>query len=145
MPTRRAFLGTTATAVAATLAIGFVMFVALGRNPLAALHAFFVKPLDSLYGVSELLLKASPLMLIATGLADGYRATVWNNGAEGQLLVGAIAGGGRALAFAQARGSILRPALIVAGALGGMGWAAIPAWLRTRFKANEILVSLMLV
>jgi simple sugar transport system permease protein len=70
-------------AAAATLLVGFVVFSLLGKDPLAAFHAFFVKPVDSAYGVSELLLKASPLMLIATGLAIGYRANVWNIGAEG--------------------------------------------------------------
>lgn len=144
-PSRRAAWLSPLVAVVATLAIGFVLFTALGRNPFAALYAFFVKPLDSGYGVSELVLKASPLMLIATGLAVGYRANVWNIGAEGQLLVGAIAGGGLALALEASTSPLLLPAMIVAGALGGMAWAAIPAWLRTRYNANEILVSLMLV
>ena len=132
-------------AAAATLVIGFVVFSLLGKDPLDAFHAFFVKPIDSAYGVAELLLKASPLMLIATGLAIGYRANVWNIGAEGQLLVGAIAGGGLALAFHESSSPLLLPAMLVAGALGGMAWAALPALLRTRFNANEILVSLMLV
>ncbi|GIK84661.1 MAG: ABC transporter permease [Burkholderiales bacterium] len=132
-------------AAAATLVVGFVLFSALGKDPVQAFRAFFLKPVADLYGVSELLLKASPLMLIATGLAAGYRANVWNIGAEGQLLVGAIAGGGLALAFHDADSPLLLPAMIAAGALGGMAWAAIPAFLRTRFNANEILVSLMLV
>lgn len=144
-PSRVAGLLSPLIAVLATLLTGFILFTALGRDPVAAFHAFFVKPLDSAYGVSELLLKASPLMLIATGLAVGYRANVWNIGAEGQLLLGAIAGGGLALAFDTSDSLLLLPAMIVAGALGGMAWAAIPAWLRTRFNANEILVSLMLV
>jgi simple sugar transport system permease protein len=133
-------------AVAATLAVGFILFSALGRNPWTAFEAFFVKPVATLYGVGELLLKASPLMLIATGLAIGYRANVWNIGGEGQLTLGAICGGGLALAFGDKwpAGALL-PAMIVAGALGGMAWAAIPAFLRMRFNANEILTSLMLV
>ena len=144
-PSRVAGLLSPLIAALATLVIGFALFTALGKDPVAAFHAFFIKPVDSDYGVSELLLKASPLMLIATGLAVGYRANVWNIGAEGQLLLGAIAGGGLALAFEQSESPLLLPAMIVAGALGGMAWAAIPAWLRTRFNANEILVSLMLV
>jgi len=144
-PSRVAALASPLIAAIATLVVGFVLFTALGRDPFAAFHAFFIKPLDSAYGLSELLLKASPLMLIATGLAVGYRANVWNIGAEGQLLVGAIAGGGLALAFDTSASALLLPAMIVAGALGGMAWASIPAWLRTRFHANEILVSLMLV
>lgn len=133
-------------AAAATLVVGFVLFSALGRNPWTAFEAFFVKPIATVYGIGELLLKASPLILIATGLAVGYRANVWNIGGEGQLTLGAICGGGLALAFADTwPAGVLLPAMVVAGALGGMAWAAIPAFLRTRFNANEILTSLMLV
>jgi simple sugar transport system permease protein len=132
-------------AAAATLLVGFVLFSLLGKSPLQAFHAFFVKPVESLYGIAELLLKASPLMLCATGLAAGYRANVWNIGAEGQLTIGAMCGGGIALALQDVGGAWLLPLMILAGALGGMAWAAIPAWLRTRFNASEILVSLMLV
>jgi simple sugar transport system permease protein len=132
-------------AAAATLAVGFVLFSSLGKNPFQAFYVFFVKPVDSLYGVGELLLKAAPLMLCAVGLAAGYRANVWNIGAEGQLTLGAICGGGVGLALQDSGGAWLLPLMLVAGAVGGMAWAAIPAWLKTRFNANEILVSLMLV
>jgi simple sugar transport system permease protein len=134
-------------ATAATLVVGFIVFKALGRNPLAAFGAFFVQPVASLYGIAELRLKATPLMIIATGLAIGYRANVWNIGAEGQLTMGAIAGGGLALWLGESQwpSALLLPLMFVAGALAGMAWAAIPAWLRTRFNSNEILTSLMLV
>ena len=132
-------------AAAATLVVGFALFSALGKDPLAAFHVFFVKPVETRYGLGELLLKATPLTLCAIGLAAGYRANVWNIGAEGQLTLGAICGGGIALAFHDSSGAWILPLMIVAGAAGGMAWAAIPAWLRTRFNANEILVSLMLV
>ena len=134
-------------ATAATIAVGFVVFGALGKDPFAALRAFFVQPVATRYGIAELLLKATPLMLIATGLSLGYRANVWNIGAEGQLTLGAIAGGGLALVAGDAPwpAYVLLPAMFTAGALAGMAWAAIPAWLRTRFNANEILTSLMLV
>jgi simple sugar transport system permease protein len=95
--------------------------------------------------VAELFLKATPLMLCAVGLSVGFRANVWNIGAEGQLLVGALAAGAVALHFPNSSSPFLLPAMVAAGALGGMVWAAIPAWLRTRFNANEILTSLMLV
>jgi len=145
-PSRAAMLLTPLLAALATLVVGFVVFEALGKDPVAALHAFFIQPVATRYGVGELLLKAAPLMLIATGLAIGYRANVWNIGAEGQLTLGAIAGGGLALAAGDAvPATLLLPAMIVAGALCGMAWAAIAAWLRTRFGANEILTSLMLV
>jgi simple sugar transport system permease protein len=117
----------------------------MGKNPWTAFHVFFVKPIATLYGLGELLLKATPLMLIAVGLAAGYRANVWNIGAEGQLTMGAIFGGGIALYFQDSASPLVLPLMLLAGAAGGMLWAAIPAWLRTRFNANEILTSLMLV
>ena len=132
-------------AAALTIVVGFVMFSALGRNPLQAFYTFFVHPIRDLNGVAELLLKASPLMLIGVGLACGYRANVWNIGAEGQLTLGAIFAGGVALYFYESESRLVLPLMIVAGMLGGMLWAAIPALLRTRFNASEILTSLMLV
>jgi general nucleoside transport system permease protein len=132
-------------AIIATVACGFVLFAALGKDPFAALRAFFVDPIATRYGIGELLLKASPLALIATGLAIGYRANVWNIGAEGQLTAGAIAGGGVALWLDGSASPLVLPLMLVAGAAGGALWAAIPAWLRTRCNANEILTSLMLV
>lgn len=132
-------------AAAATLIAGFLLFSLLGKDPRQALLAFFVTPVETRYGLGELLLKASPLILCAIGLAAGYRANVWNIGAEGQLTLGAICGGGLALACPGASsGWILLP-MMLAGAAGGAAWAAIPAWLRTRFNASEILTSLMLV
>jgi general nucleoside transport system permease protein len=146
-PSRSAVWLAPLAAAAATLVVGFVVFEAFGKDPLAAFNAFFIQPVATRYGVAELLLKSTPLMIIATGLAIGYRANVWNIGAEGQLTLGALAGGGIALAVGDAEwpGVVLLPAMFVAGALAGMLWAAIPAWLRTRFNANEILTSLMLV
>ena len=132
-------------ATIAVLVIGFVLFSAMGKNPWQALYVFFVDPVDTAYKAGELLLKASPIMLCAVGLAVGYRANVWNIGAEGQLIMGAIAGGGVALAFQDVESPFILPAMLVAGLAGGLLWAAIPALLRTRFNANEILVSLMLV
>jgi simple sugar transport system permease protein len=131
-------------AVALTLGCGVVLFEMLGFDPLRSLHAYFIKPLSTSYGLAELAVKATPLTLIGVGLALGFRANVWNIGAEGQLSVGAICGGGLALAFYDVPAWWLLPAMFLAAALGGMAWAAIPAWLRTRFNANEILTSLML-
>lgn len=145
-PSRAATWLSPLIAIVAMIACGFVLFWWLGKDPLAALRAFFIDPVATRYGIGELLLKASPLALIGTGLAIGYRANIWNIGAEGQLAAGAIAGGGIALLFDATLGPwVLLPAMFVAGALGGIAWAAIPALLRTRFNANEILTSLMLV
>ena len=83
-------------------------------------------------------------MLIGVGLAIGFRANIWNIGAEGQLAMGAVFGGGIALYFNESTSGFVLPAMFIAGAVGGMLWASIPAFLKTRFNANEILVSLML-
>ncbi|WP_435102663.1 ABC transporter permease [Arhodomonas sp. AD133] len=128
-----------------TLVFGLVVFAALGKAPVNAFYVFFVQPVASLYGLGELTIKAAPLILIAAGLTVGFRAGVWNIGAEGQLILGGICGGGVALAFHGVDAWWLLPLMILAGTLGGMAWAAIPAFLRTRFNTNEILVSLMLV
>jgi ABC-type uncharacterized transport system permease subunit len=131
-------------AVALTVLTGFALFSAMGKDPLFALYQFFIAPVATAYGLAELGVKATPLVLIATGLAIGFRAGVWNIGAEGQLTLGAIAGGGTALLFWDTDGFWVLPLMALAGILGGMLWAAIPAFLKTRFDVNEILVSLML-
>jgi simple sugar transport system permease protein len=132
-------------ALALTVVCGMLLFAALGKPAWQAIGMFFVEPLSSRRGVAEVLLKATPLALCGVGLALCFRANVWNIGAEGQLIVGAIAGGAVALAIGAGSGRWVVFAVIVAAALGGMLWAALTAWLRDRFHANEILVSLMLV
>ncbi len=127
-----------------TLAVGVVMFWALGVHPGAALFAFFVEPLTSVYGWAELGVKATPLVLIAVALSVGFRAGVWNIGAEGQLTLGAICGGGIALWLYRVDSAWVLPLILLGGIGGGMAWAALPAFLKTRFNANEILTSLML-
>ncbi|MDR0770050.1 MAG: ABC transporter permease [Burkholderiales bacterium] len=144
-PSRLAVWLSPLAALLATLVIGAAVFAWLGFDPWQALFVFFVTPVNSWYGVSELLLKAAPLILIANGLALGFRANVWNIGAEGQLILGALGATGIALAFDGVEAYWLLPLMLVCGTLGGMAWAAIPAFLRTRFRTNEILVSLMLV
>jgi simple sugar transport system permease protein len=131
-------------AIAATVVAGGLLFAALGFDPVAALATFFIKPIGDLPGVSEWLLKAAPQALIGGGLALGFRGNVWNIGAEGQLIIGAVSAGGAALARYDVSGLWVLPVVLVAGALGGALYAAIPALLRTRFHANEILTSLML-
>ncbi|MES2257685.1 MAG: ABC transporter permease [Pseudomonadota bacterium] len=132
-------------AVALTLLASLLLFAALGKDPILGFKVFFINPVRDVYALSELLLKATPLMLIGIGLAVGYRANVWNIGAEGQFILGAIAATGVALYFQDGDSAWILPLMVFAGALGGAAWAAIPAFLRTRFRANEILVTLMLV
>ncbi|MCP4765668.1 MAG: ABC transporter permease [Gammaproteobacteria bacterium] len=124
---------------------GLLLFTALGKDPIEGFKVFFINPISDSYGVSELFLKATPLMLCAIGLAVGFRANVWNIGAEGQLIVGGVAASAVALYFYESEGAHVLILMVVAGAIGGMLWAMIPAFLKTRFNTNEILVSLMLV
>ena len=131
-------------AVALTALIALAVFAAAGHHPLRALVTFVTEPVADLYGVGELLIKAAPLVLIGVGLAVGFQANVWNIGAEGQLTLGVISGGFLALHFGASGSPALLPAMVLAGAVSGALWAAIPALLRTHFNANEILVSLML-
>jgi len=134
-----------AIAVALMVVVGMLVFSALGKDPVEGFRVFFLNPVRDLNAVTELLLKATPLMLIAVGLSVGFRANVWNIGAEGQFLMGAVAATGVALAFQTSESRLILPAMVVAGAVGGAAWAALPALLKTKFNANEILTSLMLV
>lgn len=131
-------------ALAITVAVGALLFVALGKDPVAGLRVFFWEPIRDARAWSELMLKVTPLLLIGLGLAIGFRSNVWNIGAEGQFILGAVCASGTALAL-QGAGTPVWPLVLLAGAVGGFGWAAITALLRDRFNANEILVSLMLV
>jgi ABC-type uncharacterized transport system permease subunit len=124
---------------------GLILFSALGKDPIEGFRIFFISPLSDIYGVSELFLKATPLMLVAVGLAVGFRANIWNIGAEGQYIMGGVAASAVALYFYESEGPHILFLMVVAGAIGGMLWASVPAFLKTRFNTNEILVSLMLV
>lgn len=131
-------------ALALSLVAGIVLFIIMGVPPLAALHAFFIEPLSTGYGLSELGVKATPLILIGVALSLGFKAGIWNIGAEGQLTIGGLCGGAVALLFYEQEGFHIIPAMLLAGIAGGMLWASIVAFLRVHFNANEILTSLML-
>jgi general nucleoside transport system permease protein len=147
-PSKALSIGSPLLALAITVLVGIVLFAALGKDPLRGLQVFFVEPVKNAYALSELSVKAVPLVLIALGLAVCFRANVWNIGAEGQFVAGALAAGWVAMQAGAApawlgKGIVLP--ILLAGVLGGMAWAAIVALLRDRFSASEILVSLMLV
>ena len=135
-------------AVLATMVAGGILFAIMGYDPIAAIRTIFWDPLfgtAASYSRPQLLVKAAPLILIASGLAIGFRAGIWNIGAEGQYIIGGICGAAVALAAYPAEGMWIFPAMVLAGALGGWAWGMIPALLRNWFGASEILVSLMLV
>lgn len=134
-------------AVLLTALCGAILFIALGKDPVSGLSVFFIDPIRDLQGWSEVGVKVAPLLLIAVGLAICFRANVFNIGAEGQLVLGAITGGAVGLFFdnGEGGGALMIALVLIAGAVGGMAWAALTAFLRDRFNASEILVSLMLV
>ena len=148
-PSRLWAVATPLLAVILTMIFGGVLFAALGADPVVAIRTIFWDPLfnDQFAGFTrpQLLVKAGPLILIAIGLSIGFRAGIWNIGAEGQYIMGAVCGAATGLAFYPSASALLFPLMVLAGALGGWAWGMIPALLKTRFGTNEILVSLMLV
>ncbi|KRS18778.1 ABC transporter permease [Roseovarius indicus] len=135
-------------AVVITMIAGGALFALLGKNPVEAIGTIFWEPLFgefAFYYRPQLLVKGAPLILIAIGLSLGFRAGIWNIGAEGQYIIGALCGAGVGLAFYPMEAWFIFPLMVIAGALGGWAWAMIPALLKVRFGTNEILVSLMLV
>ena len=132
-------------ALALTLMMVMALMTFLDKDPVRGLLVFFWEPIRTPYAWGELMVKATPLLLIATGLTVAYRANVWNIGAEGQYVLGAVAASWVALQASPHTGAWIILPVLLAGLMGGMVWAALTAWLRDRFNANEILVSLMLV
>ena len=147
-PSREWALATPLVAVLATMIVGGLLFGALGTNPLVAIRTIFWDPLFgefAFYYRPQLLVKGAPLVLIAIGLSLGFKAGIWNIGAEGQYIIGALVGAGIGLAFYPLDAWYVFPLMVIGGAVGGWAWAMIPALLKVRFGTNEILVSLMLV
>ena len=132
-------------AIALTVVASGIVFAARGLDPLHALHVYFIEPVTTLWSIEELIVKTAPLVLIGAGLAVCFRANLWNIGAEGQLTAGAIAGAAIPILAPEWESPLVLPLMFATGILGGAAWAAIPALLRNRFGANEILTSLMLV
>jgi simple sugar transport system permease protein len=147
-PSRTWVYATPVLAVLLTMFFGGILFAALGQNPFETIRTIFFDPLFSEFAWfyrPQLLIKGAPLVLIAIGLSFGFRAGIWNIGAEGQYIVGALCGAAVGLAFYPTESFIIFPLMVAAGALGGFAWAMIPGVLKVRFGTNEILVSLMLV
>ena len=132
-------------ALALMLVVGAIMFWALGKPPLEALYLYFIDPLTEMWSIHELLIKAGPLIMIAVGLSVCYRSNNWNIGAEGQFIAGGILGSAIPILFPELQNWTTLPLMLILGALGGALYAGIPALLKVRFNANEILTSLMLV
>jgi general nucleoside transport system permease protein len=143
-PSTLMLIVTPIASVLLTMLLGVIIFDAIGIDGQRAVLDIFVTPLLASYKWQDVAVRASPLIIIAVGLSVGNRAGVWNIGAEGQYLVGALAGAGVAIATTGWPGAISVPLMIIAGIIGGAAWAAIPAFLKTQFRVSEILSSLML-
>lgn len=137
--------GSPVLAVILTILTMMLIFALLGQPPIKGIETFLIQPISSVTGLSALLVRAAPLIMIGVGLALCYRANVWNIGGDGQFTMGALAGGGLALALPHAAFWWCYPLVLVVGIFGGMVWAGLVAWLKLKFNANEILTSLMLV
>ncbi len=144
-PSRAMLAITPVAAVVLTMLIGALIFQAIGYDGPRAVKEIFFTPILASYKWSDVGRRAAPLILIALGLCMGNRAKIWNIGAEGQYVVGALGGAGVAYATQEMTGLWIVPLMLLAGIVGGALWGAIPAFLRTRFHVNEILSSLMLV
>ena len=143
-PSPKAIIAVPFVTIALTVACCTLLFGFMGKDPVIVLYSFFIEPFLGGYNLSEVLIKASPLILIAQGLAIGFRARVWNIGAEGQLTIGAISASLLPIALPNSESVFLLPAMIVTGATAGVAWASVAAIMRTRFNASEIIVTLML-
>jgi ABC-type uncharacterized transport system permease subunit len=143
-PSMTMLVVTPVVSVLFTMLIGIVVFDLLGIDGLKAVTDIFITPLITSYKWQDVAVKAAPLIIIALGLSVANRAQVWNIGAEGQYIIGALCATGVGLAFGTVGGPLVVTLMILAGVVGGAAWAAVPAGLRTRFSVNEILSSLML-
>ena len=128
-----------------TLIAGAILFAAIGKSPLTGLYLYFIEPLTQLWSVHELTIKTGPLILIAVGLSVCYRSNNWNIGAEGQFIMGAILGSAMPILLPGFQNFLTLPLMLLLAMIGGALYAGIPAFLKARFNANEILTSLMLV
>ena len=144
-PSRFMQVATPIASVLLTMALGAIIFQLIGLDGPHAIYETFITPIVAPYKWVDVMTKAAPLIIIALGLSLGNQAKIWNIGAEGQYIIGAIAGAGVAFALPNAEGFWIIPLMIAAGILGGMAWAAIPAFLKTRYRVSEVLSTLMLV
>ena len=136
-PSRVMSIASPLLALAITVVVGIALFVILGKDPVKGLQVFFVEPVRSVYALSELAMKVTPLLLIALGLSVCFRSNVWNIGAEGQFIMGAVFAGGIAMQAGPATSHWIVVAILLAGVLGGMLWAGIVALGVTDFAVRE--------
>ncbi|MBN1487819.1 MAG: ABC transporter permease [Anaerolineae bacterium] len=131
-------------AVVGALLVGALLLLIAGANPLVAYRAMLIGPLSSRYGITEALVKATPLLLVGLGIVIAFRSGILNIGGEGQMVIGALAGSACALALPDLPGILLLPMTLLSSFLAGAVWGGIPGWLKARLSVNEILSTIML-
>ncbi|MGA2477428.1 MAG: ABC transporter permease [Spirochaetia bacterium] len=131
-------------AVVIALAIGAVMLVLLKANPLAAYAALVRGAVGTRFGLTQTLVKATPLLTVGLGICIAFRANVINIGGEGQIIAGALAAAWFPLTFSTLPGVLLIPATMIIGFLAGAAWGFIPGILKARLRVNEILSTIMM-
>jgi simple sugar transport system permease protein len=124
------------------LVITSILFIATGANPLIAFYYMFYGAIGNPNFLIETLVRTSPILLISLGLGIVFKCKIWNIGAEGQLYIGAFLGAETAISLGNM--PLALPASIVVGVLGGMGWAAIPALMKTRLGINEVITTFLM-
>lgn len=131
------------SAILAALLVAAIFFAAYGVSPIYAYHLILRGALGNVHGFSETIRRMIPLLLCGVGLTVAFRALFWNIGAEGQILMGAIAAAGVAL-FSGLPGPLLLVAMFIAGFLAGAAWGLIPAALKAKLGLNDVITTLML-
>jgi ABC-type uncharacterized transport system permease subunit len=142
-PSKLMLVVTPIAAVLVTMALGVLIFDLMGVDGPRAVKDIFLTPLLASYKWQDVAVKAAPLIIIALGLSIGNRANIWNIGAEGQYIAGALGGAGMGLLTMGMTGWWILPLMLISGVLAGVAWAALPAFFKTQFKVNETLSSLM--
>jgi len=134
--------------VLAAVLITFVItagpILVAGANPIEAYTAFVITPLTSQFTLLEVLVSATPILFTGAAVAIAFRAGYWNIGAEGQLLLGAIAAAGIGTLVGGLPGIVALPIMVAGGAVAGAAWAFVPALLRVRFGIDEVVTTLLL-
>lgn len=131
-------------AVLVTLVLTAIPIRLAGANPAAAFERYLFTPLSTTQGIYEVMLTATPLLFTGIAVAIAFRAGYWNIGAEGQFLIGAVATTALALSFPDLPAAVALPLGFLAGGVGGLLWAALPAWLKRRGQIDEVVTTLLL-
>ncbi len=131
--------------VLAAFAVGAVIIAWAGENPLDIYRTVIDEALFQKSGWRDTLMRATPLVLIGVGLGLGFKANVWNIGAEGQMIVGGLCSIAVIGYVNDLPGAVLIPLGLILGAIGGGLWGALAGWVHVRYGVNIVIATLLLV